>query len=93
MSPNKRVVRYRMPVLVDGQRRWVEVEEFDTPWRIRDWDGGDYFEAIVEEYLAAGHGRTGLVGAARSYLFDAQDLTAFGVAWMERAFGVTSEGR
>jgi aminoglycoside 3-N-acetyltransferase len=85
--PEKRVVRYRMPVLVDGQRRWVGVEEFDTSDGIRDWGGGDYFEAIVREYLAAGHGRSGLVGAARSYLFDAQDLTTFGVAWMEKEFG------
>jgi aminoglycoside 3-N-acetyltransferase len=85
--PGKRVVRYRMPVLVEGQRRWADVEEFDTSDGIRDWGGGDYFEAIVEAYLAAGDGRTGLVGAARSYLFDARDLTAFGVAWMEREFG------
>jgi aminoglycoside 3-N-acetyltransferase len=91
--PDKRVVRYRMPVLVDGQRRWVEVEEFDTSDGIRDWGVGDYFQAIVEAYLAAGHGKTGLVGAARAYLFDAQDLTAFGVAWMERTFGMTSGGR
>jgi hypothetical protein len=33
------------------------------------------------------------VGEAKSYLFDAQDLTTFGVAWMERTFGMTSEGR
>jgi aminoglycoside 3-N-acetyltransferase len=91
--PGKRVVRYRMPVLVEGQRRWVEVEEFDTSDGIRHWGGGDYFEAIVEAYLAAGHGKTGLVGAARSYLFDAQELTAFGVAWMEREFGVGSGRR
>jgi aminoglycoside 3-N-acetyltransferase len=85
--PDKRVVRYRMPVLVGGQKRWVEVEEFDTCDGIRNWGGGDYFVAIVEAYLAAGHGRTGPVGAARSYLFDGQDLTAFGVAWMERRSG------
>jgi aminoglycoside 3-N-acetyltransferase len=91
--PDKRVVRYRMPVVVDGQRRWVDGEEFDTCDGIRDWGGGDYFVAIVEGYLAAGHGGTGQVGAARSYLFDAQDLTAFGVGWMERAFGVASEGQ
>ena len=91
--PDKRVVRYRMPVLVDGLRRWAEVEEFDTCDGIRDWGGVDYFVAIVEEYLAAGHGRTGLVGAARSYLFDAPELTAFGVAWMEREFGAPTEGR
>jgi aminoglycoside 3-N-acetyltransferase len=83
----KRVVRYQMPILVNGLRRWVDVEEFDTCDGIRDWDGGDYFEAIIEEYRAIGHGMTGLVGTAKSYLFDAKELTAFGVAWMEREFG------
>jgi aminoglycoside 3-N-acetyltransferase len=92
--PDKRTVRYRQPILMDGRKTWVEVEEYDSNLGVmRDYDEGNHFEAIVEAYLAAGHGRTGLVGTARSYLFDARDLTAFGVDWMERTFGVTSEGR
>ena len=91
--PDGRVVRYRMPALVGGRRRWVEVEEFDTSDGIRDWGVGDYFRAVVEAYLAAGHGKTDLVGAARAYSFDARDLTAVDVAWIERAFGMTSGGR
>ena len=91
--PDKRVVRYRMPMLVGGERLWVDVEEFDTCDGIREWGGGDYFVAIVREYLAAGLGRMGLVGAARSFLFDAQELVRFGVEWMEREFGATNEGR
>jgi aminoglycoside 3-N-acetyltransferase len=91
--PEKRVVRYRMPILVDGLRRWIDVEEFDTCDGIRDWGGGDYFVAIFEAYLATGHGESGPVGAARSYLFEAQELAQFGVTWMERTFGVTSGGR
>jgi aminoglycoside 3-N-acetyltransferase len=85
--PSKRTVRYRQPILVDGRKTWVEVEEFDTYRGVmRDYEDGNDFEAIVEAYLAAGHGRTGPVGAASSYLFDARDLTAFGVRWMERRF-------
>ena len=65
--PAKRTVRYRQPILLDGQKTWVEVEEYDTNRGVmRDYDDRNDFEAIVEEYLAAGHGRTGLVGAARS---------------------------
>ena len=30
---------------------------------------------------------TGRVGAADSYLFDAKELTAFAVAWLEERFG------
>ena len=84
--PDKRIVRYRMPVLIEGQKRWVEVEEFDASDGIRDWGGGDYFEEIVREYLEARHGRSGLVGAAKSFLFDARSWSKFGVEWMEREF-------
>jgi aminoglycoside 3-N-acetyltransferase len=85
--PNKRIARYRLPILRGGERVWVEIEEFDTSLGIADWDGEDYFDAIVGEYIAAGRGRTGTVGAARSHLFDAADITDFAVAWMERHLG------
>jgi aminoglycoside 3-N-acetyltransferase len=86
--PGKRTVRYRQPILINGRKTWVEAEEFDTNRGVlRDYDDGYNFASIVEEYLASGHGRTALVGAARSYLFDAQDLTDFGVGWMEKEFG------
>lgn len=87
--PDKRTVRYRQPILLDGHKTWVEVEEYDTNRGVmRDFDDGNYFTSIVEGYLTAGYGRTGLVGAARSYLLDAQELVAFGVNWMEKEFGV-----
>jgi aminoglycoside 3-N-acetyltransferase len=84
--PDKRITRYRLPLLQDGQRTWVDIEEFDTSDGIVDWPGQDYFEIIAEEFLAAGGGRTALVGAAQAYLFDAQPLVDVGVAWMERHF-------
>jgi aminoglycoside 3-N-acetyltransferase len=78
-------------MLRDGQKTWVEVEEYDTNRGVmREFDEGNYFASIVEEYLAAGHGRTGLVGTAKSYLLDAQELVTLGVGWMERAFGYES---
>lgn len=90
--PHKRTVRYRVPLLRDGERVWVEVEEFDTGRGVVDWEGGDYFRAILREFLAAGHGRTGQVGAARSYLLDAATLCRFAVGWMERTFGARRDG-
>ncbi|MDH7486778.1 MAG: AAC(3) family N-acetyltransferase [Anaerolineae bacterium] len=75
-----------MPVLQDGQRVWVDVEEYDTGRGVVDWEGGDYFPAIVRDFLAAGNGRSGMVGAAQSYLFDAAALHNFAVQWMERTF-------
>ena len=85
--PGKRTVRYSVPVLRDGQRVWVEVEEFDTGQGIVEWEGGDYFGAIVQDYLASGGGRSGMVGAAQSYLFDTAALHQVAVRWMERTFG------
>jgi aminoglycoside 3-N-acetyltransferase len=82
--PNKRVARYRVPLLRDGERVWVDVEEYDTGSGIVDWEGGDYFPVIVAEFLAAGSGRTGRVGAAVSHLLDAATLHRFAVEWMER---------
>jgi aminoglycoside 3-N-acetyltransferase len=85
--PDKRTVRYPVPLSRDGRRVWVEVEEFDTSRGIVDWEGGDYFAAIVQDYLASGGGRSGMIGAAQSHLFDAAALHHAAVRWMERTFG------
>ena len=82
--PEKRVDRYAMPILRDGRRVWVEIEEYDTTDGIADFGEEDYFAAIGCDYLAAGHGRSGLVGGAAAHLLPAADLVRFGVAWMER---------
>jgi aminoglycoside 3-N-acetyltransferase len=83
--PNKQVDRYRMPVLQDGQRVWMDFEEYDTTEGIVDWPD-NYFETIVKDYLKVGNGRVGRVGAAESYLFEAKPLVAFGIEWMEEHF-------
>jgi len=83
--PNKRIVRYKMPVLCDGQRVWVNMEEFDTNRGIVG-DAEEYFEAIVREYLTSGKGAGGKVGEAPSYLFDAADLVSFATQWLENKF-------
>lgn len=87
--PNKRIVHYKMPVLLDGQRVWVEIEEFDTCRGIVA-DAEEYFRKIVREYLSSGRGRSGKVGQAQSYLFDAPDLAKFAIEWLEKTFSVDS---
>lgn len=84
--PNKRTVRYPVPVLEQGERVWVEVEEYDTSGGIVEWPDEDYFSLITREYLEAGHGRSGTVGAAESHLLDAPSLHRFAAEWMEREF-------
>jgi aminoglycoside 3-N-acetyltransferase len=79
---HKRVIRYSCPILREGARVWVEIEDFDT-----GEPHGDYtFEEIAREYLALGKGRQGTIGNATSYLFDAADLSAFAIAWLDQRF-------
>lgn len=81
--PDKRIDRYLMPILRDGERVWVEIEEYDTTNGIADFGEDDPFAAIGRDYLATGRGSSGLVGAAPSALLPAADLVRFGVEWME----------
>jgi aminoglycoside 3-N-acetyltransferase len=83
---DKRVIHYKMPVMRQGKRVWVDLEEYDTSRGIVDWQGEDYFAIIGREYLLSGKGTSGKVGEAQSYLFDANDLVKFAVRWMERTF-------
>jgi aminoglycoside 3-N-acetyltransferase len=84
--PDKRIMRYKMPIVQGGRHVWVEIEDIDTSQGIVDWEGGDYFKAIAQEYLSFGKGRSGKVGAAQSHLFDAAGLVEFAIQWMERTF-------
>jgi aminoglycoside 3-N-acetyltransferase len=84
--PNKRVIRYAAPILIDGQKAWRWFEEFDTS-DVPDGMAEDYFATIVEAFLATGNGKRGTIGAARSVLVSAPEIVKFGVEWMERALG------
>lgn len=83
--PNKRIVRYQIPFMRDGQKVWVPMEEFDTADPALD---GDYtFEEIARAYLATSRTPTGRVGAAHCYLFEAAALARFATTWLEGRFG------
>lgn len=84
---NKKIARYSMPIIENGQKIWKAVEEFETSEGIVDWPGDeDYFELIVRDFLASGQGKQGQVGAASSLLLDATALCNFGIKWMEEKF-------
>lgn len=85
--PGKRVLRYRAPILVDGHKVWRDFEEFDTGMPVVEGLADDYFEEVVEDFLATGQGRRGLVGHAPSVLVDAPAIVAFAVGWLERRCG------
>jgi aminoglycoside 3-N-acetyltransferase len=81
--PDKRIDRYTMPVLRDGTRVWVTIEEYDTTNGIADFGVDEYFQAIGRDFLATGQGRQGVVGAAQATLLPAPALVRFGVRWLE----------
>ncbi|MFM9946995.1 MAG: aminoglycoside 3-N-acetyltransferase [Saprospiraceae bacterium] len=83
---NKRIARYQMPILVNGSRTWVDLEEFDSSNGIVDWDGEDYFELIAKDFIAARAIPECKVGEAISYRFSASQLCDFGQQWMEAHF-------
>jgi aminoglycoside 3-N-acetyltransferase len=82
--PDKRVLRYEAPILVDGATVWRTFEEFDTGDPVVDGLPEDYFREVVEDFLATGRGRRGPVGDAPSVLLGAPELVAFAVGWLER---------
>jgi aminoglycoside 3-N-acetyltransferase len=91
--PRKRRVSYGSPVIVGGERLWRIFSDIDTsegalPYE-RVLGEEDYIEHIVRLALAAGAGRSGLVGEATAYLFDARGLVEHAVGWIERNFGKT----
>lgn len=86
--PGKRRVRYEVPLRVAGRRCWRKAEEFDTNALLDTCveTGFDPIADIATDYVALGHGLRGRVGRAGCWLFDAQDLVAFGVRWLEQRF-------
>jgi aminoglycoside 3-N-acetyltransferase len=85
--PGKRIIRYREPVLIDGQKQWVKFEEFDTNDPVVSAAPEGYFADVVRSFLSSGYGSDGMVGNAKSYLLDAPRLHAFAVEWIEDKYG------
>ena len=82
--PNKRVARFKVPVLEHGRRLWREMEEFDTSgdgvhanWPDR------FFTKIVDAHLAESGNRGGLIGDAASHLISARALLAHALPVMK----------
>ena len=82
--PNKRVARFKVPVLEHGRRLWREMEEFDTSgdgvhanWPDR------FFARIVDAHLAESGNRGGLIGDAASHLISARALLAHALPVMK----------
>jgi aminoglycoside 3-N-acetyltransferase len=96
--PDKRRVTFRVAVAHDGrvtERTYTDIDTSEGAFPYEDLDLGDEdpFAVIARAALAAGAGVRGRVGEAECHLFDARELTAFAVAWMEERFGAREAGR
>lgn len=75
--PSKKLSAQGAPVLVDGERRWIEFEDLD-------WDETDFpqigaaFESETAEVFV------NVVARAESRLMRQRPLVDFGVSWMEQ---------
>lgn len=85
--PGKRVIRYREKVLRDSKTDWVEIEEFDTADPVVDAAPQDHFDRLMRAYVEQAGVSTGMVGSARTYLFDAEPLHGFALGWLEQHYG------
>jgi aminoglycoside 3-N-acetyltransferase len=83
--PDKRVARFKVPVLENGTRVWRDMEEFDTSGEGVHVNWPDrFFATIVDSYLAASANSGGTVGDAQCYLFSARGLLEFALPLMTR---------
>jgi aminoglycoside 3-N-acetyltransferase len=84
--PGKRVARFVVPINVNGQRVWRQMEEFDSSgegahpaWPDR------FFARIVDAYLERTANAGGRVGNAAAFLVDSRGLLDFALEAMRAA--------
>jgi aminoglycoside 3-N-acetyltransferase len=94
---DKRFVVRQMPVMEDERSVWRTYKDIDTsargafPYEEVLGPGVDPFQVIGREAVAAGVGRSGLVGDAESHVFEAEPLLKFAVRWLEERFGAPAQ--
>ena len=83
--PDRRIARFKVPVLERGARVWREMKEYDTSGDGAHANWPDrFFARIVDTYLAQTGNPGGYVGAALCHLFPARGLLEFARPVMER---------
>jgi len=82
---DKRIARFKVPVLEDGHRVWREMAEVDTSSEgaHENWPD-NFFAQIVDAFLERSGNTGGRVGYARSYLIPAHGLLDYALEEMRR---------
>ncbi|MEP6729377.1 MAG: AAC(3) family N-acetyltransferase [bacterium] len=82
--PDKRIARFKVPILEKGTRVWREMKEVDTgDGAHANWPDR-FFAKIVDSCLMATSNAGGVVGDSRSYLIEARALLNFALGVMTR---------
>jgi len=83
--PDRRVARFKVPVLENGTRVWRAMVEFDTSDAGAHANWPDrFFARLVDSYLSVSQNGGGPVGHARCHLLPARELLLFAGPVMER---------
>lgn len=83
--PDRRVARFKVPMMENSRRVWRDMEEFDTSSAgVHAHWPAEFFRRIVDRHLAASGNGGGRVGNARCYLLSARALFDFARPVMER---------
>jgi aminoglycoside 3-N-acetyltransferase len=81
--PDKRIARFKVPVLEQGTRVWRDMEEVDTSGQGAHPNWPDrLFATIVDGFLEQTKNRGGQVGNAESFLFSARALHEYALPVM-----------
>jgi aminoglycoside 3-N-acetyltransferase len=82
--PDKRIARFKVPIMEGGRRVWRDMMEIDTSSAAHDNWPDRFFAQLVDAYLAATANGGGRVGQAMPYLVSARGLLEFALPEMER---------
>ncbi|HYC51464.1 MAG TPA: AAC(3) family N-acetyltransferase [Gemmatimonadaceae bacterium] len=82
--PDKRIVRFKVPVLENGTRVWREMSEVDTSNGAHPSFPPDFFAQLMDGYCARTSNRGGRVGDADCVLVDARGLLDYALGEMRR---------
>ncbi len=81
--PGKLIARFKVPVLVEGQRVWRDMAEFDTSERAHPNWPDRFFARLVDAHLTNTQNHGGFVGNAQCFLLDARELLTFALTVMK----------
>ena len=77
LVPQRRTTTHRYPLMINGQKTWVENEDMAN-------DDGVHFPVVGEQFVATNAVRSGYVGEASSMFFSTRKLVDFAQSYFSR---------